>query len=147
MCLFFTQLTALCAFGFVSTCTSRRTRTISLTSHAQNTGWFKTLHTWGKWFLLYKTCSIWASRASAQENDLYSLYRQRYFSILLKRKMQLTPLYGDFWITLNKAIMLNARYSRIFALQVQNHRAYTATRKVTATQEADVHNKPHLPHN
>jgi len=43
-----------------------------------------------------KTYSIWASRASAQENDFYSLYRRSYFSILQKRKMQLIPLHGDF---------------------------------------------------
>ena len=48
---------------------------------------------------IYKTCCIWARRASGQENDLFLLlFRQIHLSTLLKREMQLIYIYGDFWI-------------------------------------------------
>jgi hypothetical protein len=49
----------------------------------------------------YKKCSIWTSWTSGQENYLYCLFKKkRHLSALLKRKIWLIPMYGDFCITL-----------------------------------------------
>lgn len=58
--------------------------------------------------LFYKTCSVWASWTSAQENDRYSLFRHRGFNTLLK--MQLIPEYKQYYLVQDKQQSLPYTY-------------------------------------
>jgi len=66
-----------------------------------STGWFPKSPYMGRWCkslhtIYLNTCCIWAPWALGQENDFWSLFfRQRHLGTLLKRKIQLIPMYGE----------------------------------------------------